>query len=264
MTLSSFGVLNSVEQQAHKAPSSIVKGQWPSLDSVSATQAEAKETAKKEGWQSTFVYFENAERGLYQVVLAENTEHMRQTLQEGLVRVGFIGAQDAPKGIQFGFALDDSVPINGTVAKRFLVNAREWIATRSKDLCAQKDVAAPVVHDFEFSKQFVNAHAESAAQNVASSKPGVTPFAFGAVVGTAGLLLGLFTGEWRITLVIVLFAGFTYGGKQGVVTRLLIALVISCLLYQAWWTAGVVTAAAVAVRVWRVSRHTRATPGALA
>lgn len=101
-------VLNSVEQQAHKARSSTAKGQSASLDLISAVQAiqaEAKETAKKQGWQSTCIYFENAERGLYQIVLAENTEHMRQTLHEGLIRVGFIGAQDAPKGIQFAFAL---------------------------------------------------------------------------------------------------------------------------------------------------------------
>ncbi len=143
-------VSNSIEQQARKARSSTAESQSTSLDpipAVQAIQAEAKEIAAKEGWQSTCVYFENAERGLYQIVLSENTEHMRQTLQEGLIRVGFIGAHDAPKGIQFGFVLDDSFPTNGIVAKRFLVNAREWVVTRSKDLCAQKGVAAPTVHE---------------------------------------------------------------------------------------------------------------------
>jgi len=250
-------VLNSVEPQADKARSPTAKGQSPSLDPISAVQeiqAEAKETAKKEDWQSTFVYFENADRGLYQIVLAENTEHMRQTLQEGLIRVGFVGEHDAPKGIQFGFVLDDSFPMSGVVAKRFLVNAREWVVTRSKDLCAQKGIAAPIVHDLEFSKQFASAQLEGVTRNVAPSKPGVTPFGFGAVVGIAGLLLGLFTGEWRMALVIVLFAGFTYGGVQGLGTRLMIALAISCLLYRAWWAAVVVTAVALIVRGWRLSR----------
>jgi len=252
-------VLNSVEQQAYKARSTTAKDQLPSADSISAIQAEAKETGKKEGWQSTFIYFENAERGLYQIVLAENTEHIRQTLQEGLIRVGFIGAQEAPKGIQFGFALDESFPINGIVAKRFLITAREWVATRSKDLCAQKGISAPIVHDFEFSKQFVSANLEGVAQNAASasSRPGVTPFGFGAVLGIAGLLLGLLTGEWRITLVIVLFAGFIYGSMQGLLKRLMIALIISCLIYQAWWAAGVLIIATVAFLVRRQSQDRR-------
>lgn len=193
-------VLNSAEQQAHKARSSTAKGQSALLDPTSAVpaiQAEAEETAKKEGWQSTFVYFENAEQGLYQIVSAQNTEHMRQTLQEGLIRVGFIGAHDAPKGIQFGFTLDDSFPRNGVVAKRFLAVAREWVVTRSKDLCAQKGIAAPVVHPFVPSGQS------------------------GAVLVIAGLM---------------------------------IALIISCLVYQAWWAAGVATAASVVFLISRLSR----------
>ena len=97
-------VVNSAEQQANKADSSTAKGQSPSLDLISAVQAiqaEAKETAKKEGWQSTFIYFENADGGLYQIVLAENTELMRQTFQEGMIRVGFIGAHDAARVNEF-------------------------------------------------------------------------------------------------------------------------------------------------------------------
>jgi hypothetical protein len=116
-------VVNSAELQAYKVDSSTAKGQSPSLDPISAVQAiqaEAKEEAKKQGWQPTLIYFENAERGLYQIVLAEDTEHMRQTLQEGLIRVGFFGGRDTPKGIQFEFALDDSFPMNGIVAKRFV------------------------------------------------------------------------------------------------------------------------------------------------
>ncbi len=226
------------------------------LDQIPAIQREARETAKKEGWQSTLVYFENAERALYQVVLAENTEHMRQTLQEGLTQVGFIGMLDAPKGIKFEFSLDDGFPVDGTVAKRFMVNAQEWVVTRSKDLCAQKGLAAPVVHDFEFRKEAINAQA---IQIGASAKQGVSPFTFGFVIGIAGLVLGLVTGEWRMTLVIVSFVGFAFGGRQGLPGRLTIALVISLLLYQAWWAASLVAVAALAVRVWRASRHSEST-----
>jgi hypothetical protein len=57
-----------------------------------------------------------------------------------------------------------------------------------------------------------------------------------------------------MALVIVLFAGFIYGGVQGLVTPLMIALIISCLLYEAWWAAGVMTAAIGALLIWRVSR----------
>jgi hypothetical protein len=39
--------------------------------------------------------------------------------------------------------------IKGTVAKRFIVNAREWITNRSQELTAQNGTAAPVVHDFQ-------------------------------------------------------------------------------------------------------------------
>jgi hypothetical protein len=237
-----------------EARSSNARGQSLSLDQIWALQAEAKETAKKEGWQSTCIYFENAERGLYQVVLAENTDHIRQTLQEGLNRVGFIGMKDAPKGIQFGFTLDDSFPVDGIVAKRFLVNAREWAVTRSKNLCTEKGIAAPVVHEMKFSKQFLNAQSEGSAQNVAPAKHGVTPFALGAVLGITGLVLGAITGEWRMTLVILLFTGFFFVGRQGRATRMVIALIISCLIFQAWWAAGVVTAATVAAYVWRNTR----------
>lgn len=250
-------VVNPIEQAAHKACSSReVEQLTPSVDPTSAVQeiqADAKETAAKEGWQSTFVYFENAERGLHQIVLAENSQHMSQTLREGLVRVGFIGAHDAPKGIQFGFALDDGIPPDGEVAKRFLVNAREWVVDRSKKLAVERGIAAPVVHDFAFSKQTVNAQTR---RNVVSAKPGVTSPMYGFVIGIAGLILGLFTGEWRMTLVIVLFAGFAYGGREQLLTRLTIALVISLLLYQAWWASAVVTVVAVValgVRGVRVS-----------
>jgi hypothetical protein len=224
------------------------------LYQVSGIQKEAKEAAKNEGWRTTLVYFENAERGLYQIVLADNTEHVRQTLQEGMAQVGFIGLRDAPKGIKFGFSLDDRFPVNGTVAKRFVVNAREWIETRSKDLCAQKRIAAPVVHDFEFSKQAVVAQA---AQNVVPAKPGITSFTFGFVIGIAGLFLALVTGEWRMTLVIVLFAAFTYGGKHDLLRRLTIAFIISLLLYQAWWAAGIVIMVFLAFLILRVKAKGR-------
>jgi hypothetical protein len=115
-------------------------------------QAAANETAKKEGWQSSFIYFENAKRRLYQVVLTSNAEHILQTLHEGLILVGYIGANDAPKGIQFAFALEDGIPTTGPVAKRFLTNAQEWVVARSKKLCAEKGIAAPIVHEFEAAK----------------------------------------------------------------------------------------------------------------
>jgi len=205
-------VENPTEQPAYSANSSTATGQSPSVDPISrveAIQAEAKETAKKQGWQSTCVYFENAERGLYQVVLAENTEHMRQTIQEGLIPVGFIGIHDAPKGIQFEFTLDDGFPMNGLVAKRFLANGREWVATRSKDLCTQQGIAAPIVHDFKPSKEFASAQLEGSPQNLAYPKQGLTWFKFGIVLAIAGLLIALkiIPGEWRDAVEVVLPVG---------------------------------------------------------
>ncbi len=214
-------VLNSAEQEAYKARSSTAKAQSPSLDLISAIQAEARDTAKEEGWQSTFIYFENAEQRLYQVVLAENTDHIRQTLQAGLAQVGFIGAHDAPKGIQFGFALNDSLPTNGPVAQRFLSNAREWITSHSKDVCVKRGIAPPVVHQFVPSEQIASAQPKASANNASPSRQIVTPFGFGAVLGIAGLM---------------------------------IALIISCLVYQAWWAAGVATTATVAFLILRLSR----------
>jgi hypothetical protein len=204
-------VVNSAEQKAHNADLPIAKGQSPSHDPISdvqTLQAEAKEEAKKQGWQpeQTLIYFENAERGLYQVVLAENTEHMRQTIQAGLTRVGFIGGKDAPKGIQFGFSLDDRFPTNGTVAKRFLANAREWVVTKSEDLCAQKGLRAPIVHEFDPTKQFATAQLRGSTPNVASSNPGISPLKFVLLLGVVGLLVGVFTGEWLLFLTIILIA----------------------------------------------------------
>jgi hypothetical protein len=141
-----------VTEQGHNA----VKG-LSSSDPVLVLQTEAIETGKKEGWKSTLIYFEDPDGKLYQVVLSEHTELIRRTLQEGLTRVGFIGAQDAPKGIKFGLALDESFSVTGTVAKRFMVNARDWIATRSKEVCIQNGVPAAVVHDIELSKTFTDA-----------------------------------------------------------------------------------------------------------
>jgi hypothetical protein len=148
-------VVNSAEQQAHEGKPVATKGQPRSFDPLSAMpriQAETKDAANKGHWQSAFIYFENAERGLYQVVLSSNTEHIRQTLREGLVQVGFVGGRDTPKGINWEFALNDGLPTDGVVAKRFVTNAREFIVTRSKDLCAQKGLPAPVVHKFEPTK----------------------------------------------------------------------------------------------------------------
>ena len=90
---------------------------------------------------------------MYKVVKAEDAEAISRSLQKEMVQVGFIGLIDAPKGIQFTFALNDGLPTNGIVAKRFLLNAREWIVTQSKDVCARRGDPAPIVGDFQPSKQ---------------------------------------------------------------------------------------------------------------
>jgi hypothetical protein len=122
---------------------------------------------------------------------------MSQTLQEGLTQLGFIGLNDAPTGIKFGFALNDGLPVNGPIAKRFLANAREWVTSRSKELAIQKGVAAPVVHDFEPSREFLQ---QLAAQTIASkpvaSEPGASLLTTVAVLGIAEIVLGLLTGHW--------------------------------------------------------------------
>ena len=205
-------VVNTEEQETHERGS--VSPTDPSFAQISALQTEARELAKKEGWQSVVIYFENAERGLYQVVLAENSEHMRQTLQDGLTRVGFIGMKDAPKGIQFGFALEDAIPTNGPVATRFLVNAKEWVTTRSSNLCAEKGTAAPIVHEFQPSQHGLSGRAQPSVGDAARSKHGVSPLVFGVVLGVAGLFLAIITGEWRIPLAIVIFAALLYGASQ--------------------------------------------------
>lgn len=164
---------------------------------TSAIQAEARKTAQREGWQSTLIYFEDAEHGLYQVVQAENTEHMNQTLQEGLAQVGFIGLNDAPKGIKFGFVLNDGLPVNGPIAQRFLGNAREWITIRSKEICTQDGVAAPVVHDFEPSKECLQqAGAQKGASKPIDSKAGTLLLTTIVVLGIGGIVLGLLTDHW--------------------------------------------------------------------
>jgi hypothetical protein len=121
--------------------------------SITAIQAEATKTVEKEGWQAALVYFENAGQGLYKVVKAKDAEAISESLQEGMAQVGFIGLTDAPKGIQFTFALNDGLPTNGIIAKRFLLNAREWIATQSKDVCARRGDPAPIVGAFQPSRQ---------------------------------------------------------------------------------------------------------------
>ena|GEM_PF-5740002 len=130
--------MNSLEHPSSQDNSPTAKRQSTSGDKVLAIQTDARETAQKEGWQFTVIYFESADARLYQICPMENTEGISQSLEkEGMTHVGFIGAKDAPKGIQFGFALSDSIPMNGVIAKRFLVNAHEWATTRSKGLCKQ-------------------------------------------------------------------------------------------------------------------------------
>lgn len=127
--------------------------QTSTAPSVTAIQAEATKTVEKEGWQATLVYFENTAQGLYKVVKAEDAEAISQSLQEGMIQVGFIGLSDTPTGIQFTFTLNDGLPTNGIIAKRFLVNAREWVVTQSKDICARRGDPPPIVGKFQASKK---------------------------------------------------------------------------------------------------------------
>jgi hypothetical protein len=224
-------VVNTEVQATHERTA--ISPTDPSFAQVSALQTEARQLAKKEGWQSVVIYFENAERGLYQVVLEENAEHLRQTLQEGLTRVGFIGMKDAPKGIQFGFALDDAIPTNGLVAQRFLANAKEWVTTRSSNICAEKGIAAPIVHEFQPS-QHLSGQAQSSVRVDARPKRSISPLAFGVVLGVAGLILAMVTGEWRLTLALVVFAALLYGPSQGRLHRVVAASIICSAIYQVW------------------------------
>ena len=136
----------AVEKLAHKA------------------QAEARKTQKKERWQSTFIYFENAEQ--HQVVLATDTKQVLETIQASLAPVGLIGLNDTSKGIKFGFALiDESLPTNGVVAKRFLTNGHDWVTAWTKYLSTQTGVAAPIEHEFVGSSPLVSMPKSSANTN---------------------------------------------------------------------------------------------------
>jgi hypothetical protein len=136
----------AVEKLAHKA------------------QAEARKTQKKERWQSTFIYFENAEQ--HQVVLATDTKQVFETIQACFAPVGLIGLNDTSKGIKFGFALiDESLPTNGVVAKRFLTNGHDWVTAWTKYLSTQTGVAAPVEHEFVGSSPLVSMPKSSANAN---------------------------------------------------------------------------------------------------
>ena len=128
----------SVKQQGYNA----------SADPLAAIKMEALKAQKQGGWQSTpLVYLENVEQELYRILKLDDTDNICHSLQEGMVQVGFIGMQDAPEGILFTFALNDGLLTNGVVAKRFVVNASDWLATESKNLCARKGLPAPIVHD---------------------------------------------------------------------------------------------------------------------
>jgi HIRAN domain-containing protein len=170
-------VVNSLEQEEYERQSAAStpgqsETQAPALErTATAIQAEARETAKKETWQSTFVYFENDDGTLYKIPSCEDLEQISQALHDGFARVGFVGGKDAPNGINFGFVLDDSIPANGPNAKRFLVNAREWVVRKAKELSAEKGLSDPVVHEFQFSKQFLDSQQDATSKNVAVPKP---------------------------------------------------------------------------------------------
>ncbi len=124
------------------------QGYNASADPLAVIRMEALKAQKEGGWQSTpLVYLENVEQELYRILKLEDTDYICKSLQEGMVQVGFIGMQDAPEGILFSFALNDGLPTNGVVAKRFVANASDWLATESKALCARKGLPAPIVHD---------------------------------------------------------------------------------------------------------------------
>ena len=141
--------------------------------------------------------------------------------------------KDAPKGIQFGFALDDAIPTNGLVAQRFLANAKEWVTTRSSNICAEKGIAAPIVHEFQLS-QHLSGQAQSSVRVDARPKRSISPLAFGVVLGVAGLFLAMVTGEWRLTLALVVFAALLYGPSQGRLHRVVAASIICSAIYQVW------------------------------
>jgi hypothetical protein len=136
---------------------------------ATSLQTEANETGKKEGWQSTLIYFENPSTNMYQVLQSADTQLIQTSLQEGMKRVGFIGLKDAPKGIEFGLSLADGFPVAGALAKRFIVNAREWIVKESKDQCLRNGTPAPVVHDMTFSNEFKEASKSNARLGLAAS-----------------------------------------------------------------------------------------------
>ena len=157
-------VVDTAEQQQSRggtmAPSA------PATPDVSAIQAEARETATKEGWGSVLIYFESADAKLYRVMRTTDTDFIHQSIQEGMVRIGWIGMTDAPTGgINFDFSIHDSFPLGGDTAKRFAVNAQAWAIDECKRQCAKNGLTPPVVHDLQPSKEFV------AAQNAATLKP---------------------------------------------------------------------------------------------
>jgi hypothetical protein len=129
----------------------------------------AVETGKKEGWQSTLIYFDNPSSDMYQVLPSADTQLIQQSLQEGMERIGFIDLKDAAKGIEFGLSLADGFPVAGTVAQRFMMNAREWIVAESKSLCTRKGIPAPVVHDMTFSNESKQASKSNARLGLAAS-----------------------------------------------------------------------------------------------
>ena len=211
-------VVNSAEQKSYNERSLAPKGQSSSLDVITAIQDEAKDTAKTLGWSATFVYLDSEEQGRYQVLPPGNTTDIQESIQTGLVQRGFIGGKDATGGIEFGFALNDGLPLDGSLARRFQANASEWVVNEAVRQCAARGIAPPVVHKPVLSERFVSEQRKGLARSATSTQR-VTPFGFGFVLGIAGLLLGLFTGEWRMTLVIVLFGAFTYVVLRGRANR---------------------------------------------
>jgi hypothetical protein len=137
-------------------------------DVVSVAQAEAVAAEKENDWQASYIYFENAELA-HQVSPSRDTETLLQVFNGGLLPVGFIGLNDAPKGIKFGFSLlDESLPPDGVVAQRFLANAHDWVTTWTKYICTQRGDPAPVEHDFAPSSPLVSMPSSSGSTNISN------------------------------------------------------------------------------------------------
>jgi len=203
---------------------SLQQQESPANASISAIQEEAAKTREKEGWHGVLVYFENAGQRLYKVVRAEDAEALSQSLQEGMVQVGFIGLTDTPTGIKFAFSLNDGLPTNGIIAKRFLVNAQEWVVTEAKDICERRGDPAPVVGELQLNKQLV----DSPTASVPTIAPD-TPKKQAVILALKGFLISF-------TLTVIIDAATEMGTAReaGVMIALAIGAIYIIVNLRSW------------------------------